>query len=70
MQILIARLPFHFSDFIKLSPTNAYLLNIWFGLPLSTVQDWRHITSSLYKTDTSLRRTVEVGPKGVRLKDV
>ena len=34
------------------------------------VQDRCHTTSSLYKTDTSLRRTVEAGPEGVRLKEV
>ena len=32
------------------------------------MQDRCPITSSLYKTDTSLRRTVEAGPEGVRLK--
>ena len=33
---------------------------------------WPHsyITLSLYKTDTSLRRTVEAGPEGVRLREV
>ena len=34
------------------------------------VRDQCHITSSLYKTDTSLRRTVEAGPEGVRLREV
>ena len=34
------------------------------------VRDWCHITSSLYKTDTFLRRTVEAGPKGVRLREL
>ena len=34
------------------------------------VCDWCHVTSRLYKTDTSLRRTVEAGPKGVHLREV
>ena len=58
-----------FSYFIKLSPTNAYLLTIY-GLVDNYVRDRCHITSSPYKTDTSLRRTVEAGPEGVRLREV
>ena len=34
------------------------------------VPGWCRITSSLYKKDTSLRRTVEAGPEGVRLREV
>ena len=34
------------------------------------VLDWCHITSSLYKTDTSLRWTVEAGLEGVHLREV
>ena len=41
-----------------------------YGLVDDYVQDRCHITSSLYKTDTSLRRTVEAGPEGVRLREV
>ena len=53
-----------FSYFIKLSPTNAY------GLVDNYVRDRCNIISSLYKTNTSLRRTVEAGPEGVRLREV
>ena len=53
-----------FSYFIKLSSTNAY------GLVDNCVRDWCHITSGLNQTDTSLRRTVEAGPEGVRLREV
>ena len=34
------------------------------------VCDWCHVTSRLYKMDTSLRRTVEAGPEGVHLREV
>ena len=34
------------------------------------VRDWCHVTSSLYKMDTSLRQTVEAGPEGVSLRKV
>ena len=34
------------------------------------VLDWRHTTASLCQTDTSLRRTVEAGHEGVRLREV
>ena len=30
---------------------------------------WCHLTSTLYKPDTSLRQTVGVGPDGVRLRE-
>ena len=53
-----------FSYFIKLSPTNDYLLTIY-GLVDNYVRDQCHITLSLYKTDTSLRWTVEADPEGV-----
>ena len=49
-----------FSYFIRLSPV----------LVGNYVRAQCHITSSLYKTDTSLRRTVEAGPEGVRLREV
>ena len=32
------------------------------------VRDRCHITSSLYKTDTSLRRTVDAGPEGLTVQ--
>ena len=41
-----------------------------YGLVDNYVLDPCHITSSLYKTDTSQRRTVEAGPEGVRLREV
>ena len=37
-----------------------------YGLVDNYVRDQCHITSSLYKTDTSLRQTVEASPEGVR----
>ncbi len=30
---------------------------------------WCHVTSTLYKVDTSLKRTVGAGPDGVRLRE-
>ena len=41
-----------------------------YGLVDNYVRDCCHITSSLYKTVASLRRTVEAGPEAVRLKEV
>ena len=58
-----------FSYFVKLSPTNAYLLTIY-GLVENYVRERCHITSSLYKTDTSLRRSVEASPEGVHFREV
>ena len=37
------------------------------GLALLSQNYWCHLTSILYKPDTSLRRTVGVGPNGVLL---
>ena len=41
-----------------------------YGLVDNCVRDRCYTTSSLNKTDTSLRRTVEAGPEGVRLREV
>ena len=32
------------------------------------LSSWGHVTSTLYKPNTSLRRTAETGPDGVRLR--
>ena len=36
---------------------------------ISILNSWGHATSTLYKPDTSLRRTAEAGPDGVRVRE-
>ena len=62
----------HFQPNINLLQLNSLiLLNLPYGPVVDNyVRDRCHITLSLYKTDTSLRRTVEAGPEGVRLREV
>ena len=39
------------------------------GSALLSQNYWCHVTSTLYKPDTSLRRTVGAGPDGIRLNN-
>ena len=41
------------------------MCSLCIGLGLLSQNYWCHVTSTLYKPDTSLRRTVGVGPDGV-----
>ena len=48
---------------------NSRVYSVCIGLALLSQNYWCRLTSTLYKPDTSLRRTVGVGPDGVRLRE-
>ena len=45
------------------------MYSLCIGSALVSQNYWPHVTSSLYRLDTSLRRTVKLGPDGVRLRE-
>ena len=55
-----------FNDFRKTKNSRVY--SVCVGLALLSQNYCFHLTSTLYKPDTSSRRTIGVGPDGVRLR--
>ena len=54
----------------KIELEQIYVYSLYTGLAVIISQNyWYHVTSTLYKPDTSLRQTVVVGPDGVCLRE-